>query len=100
DTERPDGIDDGLRAPHRSGGTVEARQDAVAGRIHSPSPVTLKLAADDGIVLVEELRPLLVAEASGVFGGGDDVGEEDGGEGAVGVTDWWDAGDELLDLVD
>src|SRR5581483_7051623 len=57
------------------------------------------LAADVGVVALEELAPATVTLSRRVLGGADDVGEEHRGEHAVGPGRPPGSGEELLDLV-
>jgi len=45
-----------------------------------------ELAADDRVVAFDQVAPTAVAEPPGGLGRVDDVGEEDGGEGAFGLA--------------
>src|SRR5882724_1769593 len=88
----------GLGATDGARRAVEGCQDAVAGVLHEPSTVPLKFSTDEGVVLVEEVLPPPVPDLGRAFGGGDDVGEQDGSEDAVGFGEGTNAGEELLDL--
>src|SRR5262249_29843001 len=98
DAQRLHSGDDGLRAPDGAGRAVEGCQDAVAGVLHEPSTVPLQFSTDEGVVLVEEVLPPPVPHLGRAYGGGDDVGEQDGGEEAVDLRNRPYAGKELLDL--
>ena len=52
------------------------------------------------MVVLEQLRPGLIAERAYTLGRSDKIGEEDRGEYSVGDTRWPHAREELLDLVD
>src|SRR5262249_47071183 len=98
DAQRLHAGGNGLRAPDGASRAVEGCQDAVAGVLHEPSTVPLQFSTDDGVVLVEEVLPPPVPDLGRAYGGGDDVGEQDGGEDAVDLRNWPYAGQELLDL--
>ena len=90
----------GAGAADGRAGSVEGRQEAVAGGIDLAPTEPCELLAHDGVVLVEEGAPTGVTELGGAGGGADDVGEEDGGEPSIGVWRAPSPGEELLDLVD
>src|SRR5262249_23214062 len=88
-----------LGAADGPGGSVEGRQQAIAGRVDMTAPVPFDLPAREAVVLGEEFGPAGVAELSQPPGRPDDVGEQDGGEDAVGAWPVPLAGEERFDLV-
>jgi hypothetical protein len=79
-----DRLADATRAPDRAGGPVEAREEAVARRVELAASVARQLAADQAVVRRQELSPAAVAELCGPGRRAHDVGEEHGGEHALG----------------
>ena len=80
-------------------GSVKGGQHSVTGHLDRPSSVLLEFAADDSVVLVEQVAPVSVAERRGALRGRDDIREEDGGQHTVGLALVALAGEELLDLI-
>ena len=64
-------------APHRSTGSVEVGQEAVAGRVDLPAVVLLELGADHAVVMRQDLPPGGVAQPAGRLGRTHDVGHQD-----------------------
>ncbi len=81
-------------------GLLNVRDESVTGGVDFAPAESLQFVADDGVVVVQQVAPPVVAEQGGPLGGADDVGEHDRGEQALGVRDAAHAGDELLDLVE
>src|SRR5581483_8043003 len=100
DVERPEGVAYGEGALDGATGTVEGRQEAIAGGIDLPTAETLELLSHRLVMALEQVAPVSVAEPGGPVGGTDDVGEQDGGQDPFGAGATPDAGDELLDLVE
>jgi hypothetical protein len=76
DTEHANRFNDGLRAADGSCRAVEGCKDAISGGTYLAPGMPVELSADDRVVLVEYLSPLLVAEARCVLCRAHDVGEE------------------------
>ena len=74
-----------FRAPDRPGRAVEGREDAVAHRLHLASDEARELAADHGVVGVEQVSPAAVAELTDEVGRADDVAEQDRRQNAVDI---------------
>jgi hypothetical protein len=68
------------RAANPPRGAVERREEAVASRVHLPSPEPRELAADDVVVFFEQLPPGAVAEVGSMGSRIDDIGEQHGRE--------------------
>ena len=97
--ELADALDDRLGAADRPRRAVEGREEAVAGRVLLLAAVARQLAADEGVVTLEQLAPGTVAELGRPRVEPDDVGEEHGREDRVRNLGRRLAGDEPLDLV-
>ena len=83
----------------RAGPSNAARNPSPA--VSSSSPAKRSSARrTDRVVLVEEGSPARVAEILHALGGADEIGEEDGGQHAVGSAHGTSPGEELLDLVE
>ena len=80
DPEVPDAGSDGLGAMDGTGGSIERREEAVAGRIDLRAREPLKLASDDLVMGRDEVAPGGIADLGGPCGGTDDIGEQDGRE--------------------
>jgi hypothetical protein len=80
DTERLDFLGNRTRAANPASRTVKGSEKAVARRFDFMAAKARKIAADRGVMLVEEIAPPLVAERGGPLGGADDVGEEYGSD--------------------
>ena len=76
---------DRVRAADRARRTVESREDAVARRIYEGAGEPRDFSLRELVVGTDELLPAGVAELSQFDGRIDDVGEQDGGEHAVGL---------------
>src|SRR5438105_3122819 len=100
DPQRPDLGADRPCTPNRLCGTLEGGEEAVTERLYHPPPVALELCPRDVVMALHQRPPALVPELRGALGRGDDVGEEDRRERAVGIGPVAGAGEELLDLVD
>ncbi len=100
DAKLTDRVDDRVRTVDGDAGTGERRDESVTGGVHFATAESLEFVADDPVVVVEQVPPVVVAECGGALGGADDVGENDCGEHTLGVEAAARAGDELLDLVE
>ena len=78
DPELPDPVRDRAGASDRVRRTIEAREEAVAGRIELPSPEALQLCANDRVVTADQIAPPLVTELGRDLRVADDVREQDG----------------------
>jgi hypothetical protein len=85
DPEWAHAVGDSAGTADRSGGAVEGRQEPVPGRLHLTPVVASQLAPHDRLVACEQLAPASVAELGCALGGGDDVGEHDRREDAIGL---------------
>src|SRR5258706_14895482 len=90
---------DRTRAADGAGGTVEAGEKAVSGRVKFTAVEAGELPAYAGVVLSEQHAPAAVAEVGWLCGRADDIGGEDGREQAGGLRHRARAGQELLKLV-
>ncbi|CNV38564.1 Uncharacterised protein [Mycobacterium tuberculosis] len=99
-TQRGDRVDDVVRARDRGTRTGERRDETVTGRVHFATAEPLDFVAHDGVVVVQQVAPSVVAERGGVLGRADDVGKHDGGKHALGVSAAAHAGDEFLDFIE
>jgi hypothetical protein len=95
DPERPDLVEDRPSAADGARGAVEAREEAVAGRVDLAPAEAHELAAGDRVVAVHEVAPAPVAEPRRVLRRAHDVDEHDRGEDAVGLARLTHAGQEL-----
>src|SRR5581483_3118722 len=84
DAERPDLLGDRAGAAHAARGAIEGGQKSVAGGLHLVAAKAREVAADQGMMTVEKMTPALIAKLGRLFGRADDVGEEHGGENAIG----------------
>src|ERR1700756_3189157 len=100
DAEYPYRFDHRIRARDRRAGTRERRDKSVSGRVDFATAESVQLVADNGVVVVEQVSPTVVAERGCALSGADDVGEHDSGEYSLGVRPAAHACDELLDLVE
>ncbi len=66
---------------------VEAGEEAVAGGVDLAAGKPNQLSAHQRVVLLEEFAPSAVPEFGQLRGGAHDVGEQDGGENAIGLDD-------------
>src|SRR6202012_4415293 len=92
--------DDFVGTGERGAGTAEGRDESISRGVDFASPESLQLVAHDGVVVVQQVAPPVVAEQGGPLGGADDVGEHDGGQQALGLGAASHAGDELFNLVE
>lgn len=90
----------GVAAGQRGTRAGERRNEAVPGGVDFTAAEPLDLMADDGVVVVEQVAPPVVAELRGALRRTDDVGEHDRGQHAFGIAATPHAGDELFDLVE
>jgi hypothetical protein len=93
-----DRVDDGTGTTDRTRRTVEGREKPVSGRVDLATAEALQLAADGGMVGLEQLAPATVAELGCAHGRADEVGEEHRREDLVGLRPLAHAGQELTDL--
>ena len=100
EAEPPCSIANRAGARDCAGRPVERGQEAVAGGVQLSPPKPVELAADERVVLLEQLPPATVAEIGSELGRADDVREEHGGEDTVERRMGPDTGQELLDLVE
>jgi len=100
DPQHPDRVDDGIRARDRRARAAERGDESVSGRVDFAAGESLQFVTHDGVVVVQEIAPAVVAEQGGALGRTDDVGEDDRRQQALGIRPAAHAGDELLDLVD
>ncbi len=77
--------DDRRGAPDRARRAVECREHAVTGHVDLVPAKARELGAHEAMVLGEQVLPGAVAEFGRLGSGADDVGEEQGGEHAVGL---------------
>src|SRR5262249_21347403 len=91
-------VADRTRGAHSTRGPVEGREKSVTGRIDFAAAESIELSANNGMVTGEQLGPPMVAELSDASRRLDDVGEEIGGENAVGLWRRAHTRDELFDL--
>src|SRR5439155_9429264 len=96
DPERADAIADGAGAADRARRSVKRREEAVAYRLYFATAEPPELAADERVVVGEQVAPPLVAHLGGTGGRADDVREQDRGQDAVEFAGGPFAGDELL----
>ena len=99
DAEGANGVADGAGAADGAGGAVEGGQEAVARGIELPAAESDDLAANRGVVGLEEIPPGTIPDGRGGRSGAHDVGEENGRQHPIGLGTAPDAGEELLDLV-
>ena len=78
--ERPDGLDDRLRAAHGAGGSVERCEEPVSGGVDLDPVIPPEDRADRGVVALDGLPPSSVAELGRLLGRSDDVREQHGRE--------------------
>src|ERR1700722_1389298 len=90
------------RAANRAAGTIEGREDSIAGRLDEIAPELLDRLPRDRIVVVQQAAPGLIAHRGCATRGIDDVGEQYGRKntldldrGAIAAS-----GDELLDIAE
>src|SRR3954453_2306986 len=83
DADRPDFVGDRAGTANAARWTVKRCEKAVARSLHLMAAKSRQIAADGGVMMVEQIAPALVAEVRGLFSGADDVGEKHGGENAV-----------------
>src|SRR6185295_17514204 len=83
ETQRPHGVDRGLRAPDRPRRAVEDREEPVSRRIDLPTAVLRELGSNDGLMRCEQLLPPRVAEFDGALRRFYEVGEQDRREDAL-----------------
>jgi hypothetical protein len=95
-------VDDRLRAPDTSDGTIETGEYTVTGGLHHDPAVTIDLGRGHTIMRVEQFAPAPIAELCSASRGVDDVGEQHRREYVIDVDPWWRSqpGDELLDDVE
>ena len=89
-----------IGSAHGARGGIEGGVEPVADRLDLPAPVARQGGADHRVVLVGEGGPLAVTEPGGLFGRGDDVGEQDGCGDDVTIGSLTAPREELFDLVD
>ena len=100
DVEPMSGVPDRRRAPDRACGTVERREEAVAGRLDLLTAERGQLVAYPCVVRVEEFRPTAITHGRRPFRRADDVGEHHRREHAVGFLLDPSAGEEGAHLFD
>ena len=98
--ERPERVPDLDGTADRAGRPVERGQEPVPGGVELLAREASELAANRRVVLVEEGSPARVPEILHPLGRADEIGEEDGGQHAVGSAHGTRPGEELLDLVE
>jgi len=79
DTKRLRRIDDGSAAANRAGRSVEARKEAVAGRVDLAATMAFELLAHGEAMMLEKLLPSAIAHRDGPLGRANDVGEQERG---------------------
>lgn len=99
DPERAHTVGDRARTTNRACGPVEDRKKAITGGADLAATVTCKFATDEGVMIVQQVPPAAVAQASGLLSGSDYVGEHYGGQHTVGFRPSSNTGQKLLDLV-
>ena len=82
--ERPEGVPDLDGTADRAGRPVERGQEAVPGGVELLPGEASERTADRRVVLVEQGSPARVPEILDPLGRADEIGEEDGGQHAVG----------------
>ena len=80
-------------------GSVEGGENAVPGALHRLTTVAIYLAADESVVLIEQISPAPVAERRRPLGRTHDVGEQNRGKHTVELAHRALAGEKLLNLV-
>src|SRR5579864_8029772 len=98
DSEPAHALRDRARAADRPRRAVEAREEAVTGRVELLAAEAGELGTDDPVVVGDELFPPAVAELGCLLRRVDDVGEEHRGELSVDLDALPDLGEERLDL--
>src|ERR1700686_11157 len=93
-------IADGDGASYGSGRPVEGGEESVAGGADLLPAEMFELATHRRVMLFEEVAPGFIAQRCRPCSRPDDVGEQDGGEDAIGLGSWPNAREECLDLVD
>ena len=83
ETQRPHGVDRGLRAPDRTRGAVEDREEPVSRCVDLPTAMLLELGSNHGLMRCEQLLPSCVAQIGGSLGRSDEVGEQERREHAL-----------------
>ncbi len=83
DPELADGVGHRLRAPDPPCGSVEAREEAVAGGVQLDPAEAHKLTAHQCVMALEKLAPRAVAQTGCALGRADDVLEEEGCQHAI-----------------
>src|SRR2546428_452462 len=78
------GVPNRTRASDCPRRAVECRQETVPCRLHLATPVSQQLPSDDFVVFHEKALPPFVPKLVDLLGGGDDVGQEDRSQEAVG----------------
>ena len=90
--------EDGPRALDRPRGTVERREETVAGRVDLLAAETGELSPDGSTVLREQLAPAAISQPGSLLGRADDVGEEHSGEHPIGHMRRLRRAEKALDL--
>src|SRR3990170_2515242 len=83
DPEGAHGLGDRARASDRPGGSVEGREEAIAGGVDLAPPVAGQHRAHGRVVAGDQFVPPAIAERYGALGRADDVGEQHRHERAV-----------------
>ena len=98
--ESPDRVHQGARASNSPGRPIECHEEPVSGGIDLAPSVTIQFAPDDGVEVLEQVRPPSVAEFGCPQRRVDDVDEHDGRHHAIRLDAVPHPGQELLDLVE
>ena len=100
DSERADGIDGSRGATDRACRPVEAREEAVPGRVKLATAETRQLVADQLVMALEKVAPALIAKVCCPARRVDDVGEENRRKRPLGLRSLPGAGQELAGVRD
>ena len=87
ETETVDFLADRRRAAHRAGGPVECREQSVTRSVHESTSETRYELAGEYVVCVEQLSPAAVTQLRDHPGRGHQIGEHDGGQNPVVISE-------------
>ncbi len=100
DPESPHPPADRRRAADAPSRAVEGGEEAVAGVLDLLAAMARELTSDQVVVALKQLVPSTIAHLRRSLDGAADVGEEHGGQHAIGLALGAAAGEELLELPD
>src|SRR5215470_18729531 len=100
DPELRDPLDNRNRGANGTRRAVERRKKTIARRVDFATPKALEFLADEGVVRLQQLAPLIVAQLHGLARSVHDVREKDGGEDAINVGSRACPREELFDLAE